>query len=282
MPLLFDATMKELVGTQVSDYAAFLHLSDNLELTIINAELSTVSAATDVAIGLGEPLQSIVDLNFQSSADPELPNRVLLYSSVLRARYNVPVRSMTVLLRPKADHPSLTTENVYYEAGGTRLDFRFEVIRLWQQPAEVYLNAGLGVLPLAVLGALPEDVEKKDSLRDIVERIESILHAKTSPENAARLMQSTLNLVGLRVPKDQVGTIFRGIKTMKAAYDELLEEGAIMNSHKLLLLLGRQRFGPPRPEIESAIREITDLDRLERMASAILTVVDWKELLNTP
>jgi hypothetical protein len=65
------------------------------------------------------------------------------------------------------------------------------------------------------------------------------------------------------------------------AFDAMIEKGEIKNSHRLLLRLGRQRFGNPDATTEAALTAITDLDRLERLADAILTAKSWSELLAT-
>jgi hypothetical protein len=107
-------------------------------VTLLNVDLSTISAATDAAIGIGEPLHEIVDLNFQSGRDADLPSRLHLYNAVLHARHAVPIRSILVLLRPTADAPSITG-NLTYGQDDDRLEFRYRVIRLWQEPVETFL-----------------------------------------------------------------------------------------------------------------------------------------------
>jgi hypothetical protein len=49
----------------------------------------------------------------------------------------------------------------------------------------------------------------------------------------------------------------------------------------MLLLQGRQRFGPPAASEEETLKAVRDLDRLNRMAVRLLTVSTWNELLLT-
>jgi hypothetical protein len=69
------------------------------------------------------------------------------------------------------------------------------------------------------------------------------------------------------------------------AYDTWIEEGEkrgeIRRSHRLLLLQGKDRFGAADAAMESALKAIEDLDRLERMAHAMFTAKSWQELLAT-
>jgi hypothetical protein len=279
MPFIFDATMKDMVGMQTSDYAAYFDMPSNRPSSLLNVDLSTISAATDVVIGLGTPVEEITDLNFQAGPDPNVANRLLLYNSLLRFHYDIPVRSILVLLHPKADHTSLTGL-ISYKSGKSRLEFEYEVVRVWKQSAERYLNAGLGITPLAVLGALPDNVQEIDALREVVEKIEARLLAETTPENAARLLKAAYNLTILRVPRQNRGDIFRGVGIMKTGYDELVEEG-VKQTQKILLRLGRRQIGVPTTEVEASIKSINDLDRLERMTEAVLNAKDWQELLQT-
>lgn len=67
---------------------------------------------------------------------------------------------------------------------------------------------------------------------------------------------------------------------MKTGYEGLVEVG-IKQTQKMLLRLGRQHIGVPSPEVESSIRSINDLERLERTTEAVLEAKDWQELLQT-
>jgi hypothetical protein len=105
-------------------------------------------------------------------------------------------------------------------------------------------------------------------------------------------MTAAFVLTGLRVGRQALADIFRGVKIMhessaftlykEKGRQEGLQEGRVEESHRLLLRLGRQRFGAADAATEAALRAIRDLDRLERLADAMLTVSSWQELLATP
>ncbi len=153
----FDATLKDILGQSAADLTPLLGLPADLPARTLNIDLSTVSAATDVAFGFGEPLRQIVDINFQSGPDARLDARLLLYNAAYHHHYPVPVRSVVILLRPAADLTRLTGRLAYQE-GGSRVEFEYEVIRLWQQPVDAFLTGGLALLPLAPLCRLPAGV----------------------------------------------------------------------------------------------------------------------------
>lgn len=118
MPLPFDATLKDIVQHHVQDFVRVLHLGGPEPAVVLNVDLSTISAATDIALGYGEPPQLIDDLNFQSGFDPDLAARILLYNALLHYRYGVPVHSVVVLLRPAADDPGFTGNCATRRDGG--------------------------------------------------------------------------------------------------------------------------------------------------------------------
>jgi hypothetical protein len=66
-----------------------------------------------------------------------------------------------------------------------------------------------------------------------------------------------------------------------SAWDEFEQEGEIKQSHRILLRWGGTRFGPADPRIHREVEAIRDLDRLDRMADAVLTATSWQELLAT-
>src|SRR5438105_3467806 len=101
MPLRYDATLKDLISRHWADFAALLRLDGPPPAQLLNVDLSTVSAATDFAVGFGKPVQWIADLNFQASRDAGLARRVWLYHALLHHRYGVPVHTVIILLRPE-------------------------------------------------------------------------------------------------------------------------------------------------------------------------------------
>ena len=74
----FDATLKDIVAQYPGDFASAFGLPNIEPASALNVDLSTVSAATDVALGMGQPIAKIFDLNFQSGPDRGLPARLHL------------------------------------------------------------------------------------------------------------------------------------------------------------------------------------------------------------
>jgi hypothetical protein len=246
-------------------------------------DLSTISAATDVAFGFGQPLQEIVDLNFQSGPDAALDARLHLYNAAFHLRYKVPVRSVAILLRPKADAAELTGK-LTYVSGGKRVQFEYDLVYMWKEPVEPFLHGGLGLLPLATLCHMPEGKALQTGLREVVQEVDRRLLQEADHAQAVRLMTAAFILTGLRVQKEDLANIYDGVRIMheSTAYDVIMDEGRLEGEISVLLRQGRIRFGPADPDTESALTGLKDRERLGRMTEAVLTASSWEELLATP
>ncbi len=286
MAMKFDVTLKTLVEKYARDFAATFGLPTDEPVTLLNVDLSTMSAATDSAFGFGKPLREIADVNFQSGPDANLPSRLLVYSALLHARHRVPVRTLAILLRRKADHSSFT-EKYAYAVGGRGVEFSYDIVRMWEQPVEAFLAGSLGSLPLAMLCKLPGDQSTVTALREVIREIDKRLGREATEAEAAWIRQASFHLAFLRLKGPEVRAIFEGVPNMEdtdemTAYDELLEEGQLRGIQLTLLRQCRNRFGPTDLDTEAELRSIQDSDRLGRLSDAIFTANSWEELLATP
>jgi hypothetical protein len=279
MSLPFDATLKEIVSQAPADFQLAFHLSTAEPVRSLNVDLSTISAVTDVALGFGEPLTEIVDLNFQSGPDSTVDARLHLYNAMLHLKYGVPIRSILVLLRPKADRRQLKGR-LSYTSGDRRVRFEYDVVRLWRQPLQSFLEGGVGLLPLATLCKMPAGMPMEQSLHAVVHEIDQRLAALPDHAQAVRLMSAAFTLASSRFSKDTTRRIFEGVTIMHkpTLWDEV-EEKQMQWSKRLLLRVGRKKFGDPDRKDETAFNKIKELARLDRMIDAIFEANSWKELL---
>src|SRR5438270_606185 len=236
MPLPFDATLKQLVRTHPRDWLDALGVPAGEPVEVLTPDLSTVTRFADTVLRVGD--RGIFHLDFQSGPDPALPRRMLLYNALLHEAYGLPVHTAVVLLRPAAARAGLRGAVSYRMVPRRgRLDFRFEIIRLWQRPAEELLTGGLGMVPLATLGKLPAGVRPPAALAGVVERLVERVVREAGPGEGPELLIATLILTGLRVPKPKLAELFRGVRAMheSAGYELIMDEGAIREVKKLLL-----------------------------------------------
>ncbi len=163
------------------------------------------------------------------------------------------------------------------------LRFRYQVVRLWALPVETFLRGGLGLVPLAPLGAVTEN-----DLPGVIDRMRERIEGEAGPELAGTLWTAADVLMGLRYSRELVDHLLRGVHGMResvtyqAIVEEGIEKGRLEEARKLLLDLGAERLGWPGNEVEAAIGEITDVERLRHMGRRLLHVSTWQELLATP
>jgi hypothetical protein len=280
MPGPIDDTLKQLTELSPRDWVVQGGWSP-APASLIDADIATITGAADKVIRVAGSPEWLLAVDFQAGHDTlaKLPD-LLLYNSALYKRHHLRVRSLLVLLHRGADSPQLTG---LYERGFPDEPFdvalRYRVVRVWQVPAERWLAGGLGLVPLAPLG----DVREKE-LPAVVEQMKRRLKRQT-PHQAAELWSAAYILMGLRYEPDLIQKLLQGVVTMKESvtYQAILHEGEAMGeareARKMLLLLGRNRFGEPPPEAVAALDALTDITRLEELAVRLLKASSWQDLL---
>src|SRR5436190_104323 len=64
----FDATLKDLGREAPAAFLTAFDATPAAPVSLLNVDLSAVSRAADLIVGLGDPLQEIVQMDFQASA----------------------------------------------------------------------------------------------------------------------------------------------------------------------------------------------------------------------
>jgi hypothetical protein len=281
----FDATTKDLLESDPVAWMAYLGLHPHGAVEVIDSDLSTITAEADKVFRVAEPEPYLVHIEMQSSADATLPRRLLRYNILLDYRHNLRVWSVAVLLRPEVEAANLTGSlDLRLPDGQAVHDFRYAVVRVWQQSAEAVLNGPLNILPMAILSDVPIE-----SARTVLERIDDRLVREASEPEAARLMSSTFMLAGLRFPKGTLAQLFLGVRTMnfldsKILKDssawELLQDIIRLNETRLLLIeLAADRLGDLTEVQKTRLEGIRDREQLIRLCKQIWKVSTWDELL---
>ena len=296
MSKIFDTTTKHLLELGPSDWLRFLGIRPTGAVGIIDADLGSVIAEADKVLCVSGPQPWLVQIELQASYDPALGDRLLEYNVLLHRRHEMPVQSVLVLLRPKADGPAMTGIVEHRLPDGRRNhEFTCDIIRCWQQPAEVLLGGGLATLPLAPLTNVTED-----QVASVIRRMDERVNREAPPQLAATLWTATFSLMGLRFPPELARKLLRGAVAMKESttYQAVLEEGReeglekgleegraqgkTEEARQIILRQGSKRFGEPDARTRAAVEAAGDLARLERMIDRMLDASSWDDLLNTP
>ena len=287
MPKPYDATTKFLVEGFPADWLALAGLTPSGRVEVVDANLSTITAEADKVLRVAGPDPWLSHVEFQASHEGHLPRRLLRYNVLLDDRHDLPTRSLVVLLRPVADGPDLS--GVYRPAlpgGPDFLEFRYDVLRIWELPVEAILAGGLGTLPLAPVSDLaattPEEV-----IRRMKGRID-----REPPPIPGNLWSATGLLMGLRYQLDFIVPLLRGVRDMKESsfYQYILAEGKVEGkaegkaeeAKKLLRRIGQRRFGEPDPRAAEAIESLDDLESVESLVERSYLASSWAELLAMP
>ncbi len=285
MAMTFDATLKDMGRESPRGFLDTFDRPPTGPVRPLNVDLSTVTTLADLILGLGDPLEEVIHFDFQSSAAAWKHADLLVYNALVYAHYQVPVHTIVLLLRPQAAHANLNGE-VRYSPRPERgsMNFSYEVVRLWERPAAELLAADLGVVPLAMLGHLPEDLSLEDGLAAVARQVVERLTNEAPPDRAKRLLTDALLLTGLRVRRDVAVKIFRGVRMMEESdtYLMILEQGQEKHARKAVLLVGEKQLGPADESVKAHLNGITDLDRLDRMMLHAWTAANWQEILETP
>lgn len=244
-----------------------------------------MSRSADTVIGLGEPMEEIIHLEFQSAAAAWKHADVLAYNALIYAAYHVPAHSIVLLLRREAEHKNMTGRVRYAprpEHGS--MDFGFRVVRLWEIDAERLIGAELGVAPLAVCGRFPPGAAVEDGVTAFARRIVERVNKEASPDRAGKLITTALLLSGLRVQRNVALKIFNGIPAMQESdtYLMILDEGKEEGAREVVLFVGEKRLGRAPDAVQDELKKITDLSRLKRMAFAAHDAPSWQEIVETP
>ena len=208
----YDVTLRMLYDPKPDEWLDFLSFPcpDPSLLEVLDSNISIFSPEIDRAIRVGGPHPYIVHTEFLSGRDTGLPERSFWYNTVLGQKYHVPVWSVLVLLRPVADGPELTgVFEQSFPGRGLSLVFRYDVIRIWLEPPEKFLTAGLSMLPLApVSNVAPDQLEAV--LRAVAER----LKREADPPLMTTLWTAMTVLIGLRHKREQVRAMIEGVRDM--------------------------------------------------------------------
>ncbi|UXE63530.1 MAG: Rpn family recombination-promoting nuclease/putative transposase [Woronichinia naegeliana WA131] len=258
---MFDNTCKFLAESFSEDFASWL-LGTPVTMTRLSpSELSLEPIRADALILLNSD-NFVLHLEFQTEPDPTMGFRMADYR--LRVFRRFPTKQMRqVVIYLTRSNSELVYQNLF-EIPGTRHEF--EVIRLWEQPTQSFLEAR-GLLPLAVL---TQTSDAAKTLRQVAARIEAIPELRVQSNVAA----STGILAGLLLKRDFINQILRrDIMQQSVIYQDILQEGeqtgALKQGQSLILRLLVRRIGEVSPERRSQIQALS-LPQLEALGEALL------------
>ncbi len=277
MPGPFDVTMKHMLEADPSAWLALAGLPPG-PARLVDADLSTVTAEADKVVLVEASDPYVAHIEFQSSYDPAIGRRLLRYNALLDYRHNLPVESVLVLLREGADGPAASGQYVRrVGAADPHLTFNYHLVRLWQQPPEVFLDGPSALLPLVPLTHVTED-----GLPRALARMRQRTDQMAAAAEAGTLWTSAYILMGLRFDARTVARMLQGVGEMieSSTYRAILDEGAEKELRALIVKLGEARLGAADIRIRAELDAVGSIGELEAMVERIFESRSWQELLS--
>lgn len=294
----FDASLNRLTDAHPDEWARFL--CSRLGIPPGPAELLDTDLATTVQADrlfrVDGPVPAVIHLEFEVSGHLGRPADLLRYNVLAHHQTGLPVHSVVVLLRPKANSSDLTGHFQLAGADGQPyLTFRYGVLRVWLESVDALVHAGLGLAPPVLLTD-----EAARNPTGAVDRVEAELQRAGAAGNVAvSVFHSLLLLGGMRHGRAVIGELRRriamSIDLKESSYHQMIldegrqegrregeSEGRLVEARDLLLRLAGKKFGVTPPAAEATVRALTDRERLERMTDRILDATTWDDLLATP
>jgi hypothetical protein len=275
----FDVTLKTMLEDGPADWPVLAGLPLE-KASVVDADVSTFSGGADKVLRVRGSPDWIMHVEFQSGPDQSLPHRVHVYNGLLEDRHGLLVRSVVILLAPRANLSSLTgVHERRFQDEPAYLVFRYQVIRLWQVPVERLLAGGFSTLPLAPISAVTEP-----DVPQVIEEMKRRWRGAKRKPRAADFWGKTYVLMGLRYATAFVDDVLQGVVSMEdsVTYQAMIARAHAAEARRLLLLQGRHRFGQPPAEVVTTLEATGDLERLEELGVRLLDVGSWQELLETP
>ncbi len=217
---MFDNTCRFLAENFSADFATWL-MGEAIVLTEIEpSELSLNPIRADALILL-QSEESILHLEFQTDPNQNIPFRMLDYRTRGHRRYpNKSMRQVVIYLKS-------TTSDLVYQTDFTLKNTRheFEVIRIWEQPASLFLQYP-GLLPFATLA---DTLDPEATLQEVAIALNQI----TDPTTQSNLSAASAILAGLKLEDEIIYKVLRrDIMQESSVYRSIFAEGETSGESK--------------------------------------------------
>lgn len=274
---VIDNISKFLIEQYSSDFAAWL-LGESINLATINPTELNVEPIRADSVMLLRSSAVILHTEFQTVGDETMPFRMADY--YLRLKRKFPSQTIQqVVIYLKRTSSNLVRQEQYVTPEMTH---QFRVIRLWEEPVEMFLLAP-GLLPLAVLSSASD---KESVLTQVVRELEQI----ANPREQSNLVAATSILAGLELDEQTIRQLMRSpVMRESTMYQSILREGRAegleqgliqgrtVEGRELVLKLLTRKLGSLSPEVITKVSALS-LEQLENLGEALLDFTSVSDL----
>ena len=229
---MFDNLCKFLVENFSSDFATWL-LGEPIALTELSPKELSIEPIRADALILRQSEEIVLHIEFQTQPDKNIPFRMTDYRLRVYRRFPGKRMRQVVVYLQKTDselvqQTTFTLEETFH---------RFQVIRLWEQPTEIFLQTP-GLLPFAVLS---NTSNKTNTLQKVAAQIDNISDKRTQSNLAA----STFILAGLVLEEEEIKRLLRrDIMRESVTYQSIKDEGSQETTQKIAVKMLQEGFSP--------------------------------------
>jgi predicted transposase/invertase (TIGR01784 family) len=254
---MFDNVSKFLIEHYPADFASWL-IGEPITLTELSpSELSLEPIRADALILL-QSADVVLHCEFQTNPDATMPFRMADYA--LRVFRRFPQKRLVqvvVYLRPTDS--ALVQQTTFVT---NRLRHEFDVVRLWEQPTEIFFQRP-ALLPFAALS-------KTSDRASVLQRVANAIDTLPTRQEQSNLAAASGILAGLVLNKQVIRRVMQRVVMQESViYQELREEAreeARREVREEIRLEAR----------EEARREVREEIRLEEARSLILRLLARK------
>ena len=278
---MIDNISKFLIEQYSADFAAWL-LGESITLTTINPSELNVEPIRADSVMLLQSSEVILHTEFQTASDETMPFRMADYYLRLKRKFpEQNIQQVVIYLKP-------TTSNLVRQTSYQTpvMTHQFRVIRLWEEPVEVFLSTP-GLLPYAVLSRA---TDKESVLAQVVKELEQIvdqreksnLAAATSILAGLQLSEQTIRQL-MRSPVMRESTMYQSIlregeeRGLEQGLEQGLIEGRAAEGKALVLKQLTRKLGNLSPELSAKVSDLS-LERLEALAEDLLDFTSMADL----
>ena len=281
----YDITLKFLSDRFPEHFAnlIFEHFEGNVVL--LDRELPSNMRKSDYVVKIQDSNchegNFILHIEFQSSHDADMPNRMLSYYIRIRDKYDLPVYPVVVYLNP--DDRGCNIQNSYENSiyGDDILKFKYKVLKVWEIDPNIIIDNNLyGLYPIIPLTEHRSTHDEKCLTKcfDLIQNIDIDNDVLKSDISVC-----TGVLAGLKYPKELIKSLMK-VEIMRESviYQDILDEGMEKGMEKSIISVLAARFGDIPANLADRIyhtKNQSRLDKLLKLAATSKTVNEFESMM---
>ena len=163
----WDSIMKRMIGANPEHFVNWL-ISDATFISAENIELKNQHRYADALFTVAKGRKrGLWHIEFQTYHDPEMAERLLVYNVMAFSQYKLPVSSTVIYLIDTGEIPTSPYTRTFLD-DETVHHFYYEIVKVWEEEAEMILQMGRGVWPLV---PLTKDGKRPEVITALIERL---------------------------------------------------------------------------------------------------------------